>query len=79
MKYEWQRGPAFAEYAEALKINTSQVFAASPFDQSHIFVLYTPDPEGRPPVWQAMLARDADGLLVVKGEPTVSALFADPE
>lgn len=75
MRYEWRKSSDFAEYAEALKINTSQIMAASVADQSHIVILYTPDLEGRPPVWQAALGRDADGILVVKGEPTINPLF----
>ena len=68
MKAQWARGPDFAEVAEALGINTSQVLLAT-LSQREIIVMYTPDPEGKPPIWRAELGRDADDVLVVMGAP----------
>ena len=66
---KWAKGPDFAEMAEALGIKTDQVMMASVDNPLTTVVLYTPDPDGQPPVWRAELARDADGILVVKGTP----------
>jgi len=68
MKTQWARGPDFAEVAEALGINTSQVILAT-LSQKQIIVIYTPDPDGHPPMWRAELGRDADDVLVVMGAP----------
>lgn len=65
---EWKSGPAFAEVAEALGINTNQVLLAT-VDHGIMIVLYTPDVDGRPPLWRAEMQRDADGLIVVMGDP----------
>lgn len=69
MKVQWGRSPDFAEMAEALGIDTGQVIMAKVDDPEEMVVLYTPDRDGEPPVWRAALARDADGILIVKGDP----------
>jgi hypothetical protein len=65
---EWRSGPDFAEYAEALEVNTSQIIMAS-VDRPVAIVFFTPAVNGDPPVFRAELERDAEGLLVVKGAP----------
>lgn len=70
MRFEWGNAPDFAEVAEALQINTTQVFAATVADNV-LIVIYTPDQDGKPPFWRASMERDADGILVVKGAPVV--------
>jgi hypothetical protein len=62
------KGPDFAEAAEALRISTAQIFAAS--QAGHVLVVvYTPAEDGSLPFWRALLERDADGIMVVKGAP----------
>lgn len=72
----WARAPEFAEVAEALGIPTDHILAMLPTDQNQrCHVLYTPElPEhvthdSDPDVYEASLQRDADGILVVFGEP----------
>jgi hypothetical protein len=62
------KGPDFAEAAEALRITTAQIFAASQAG-SVLVVVYTPAEDGSMPFWRALLERDADGIMVVKGAP----------
>jgi hypothetical protein len=74
---EWRGKADLAEYAEALGIETKLIMAVQPSDPT--IVVYTPeldesnlDDPG--PIMFASLARDADGILVVMGEPSVSSM-----
>lgn len=67
-RVEWGTGPDFAEAAEALGIDTSQIVLASVSEPTMV-VFFTPDEDGLPPVWRAEIERDTDSVLVVKGAP----------
>lgn len=76
MNVQWKHGHELAEYAEALGIETKMIMAVHPGEQAT--VLYTPeldeanlDDPG--PIMFARLGRDADGILVVMGEPDVAS------
>jgi len=68
MKAEWRGRSDFAEFAEALDINTDDVMAMLPFplpDGTVLFtVVYTTDPDGVD-AWIASLTRGDDGVLKV--------------
>lgn len=69
MKAEWKRASAFAEFAEAVGVATSEVIAAwSVLDAGEptgvIAVLY-----GTDVICEARLYRTADGILRVAGKP----------
>lgn len=74
--YEARAGHAadFAEEAEALKIDTTNIVAVARarVDRGHVdvTVIYTTDAEDveRPTVYAVLLRRDADGVLVPVGE-----------
>ena len=77
VRAEWKSGPDLAEYAEALGVETRMIMAVHPADPT--IVIYTPeldetnlDEPG--PIMFATLARDADGILMVVGEPNVSSI-----
>lgn len=67
---EWHKGPDFAEVAEPLGITTIQIIAAMNPDTDRVVVLYTPAEDGTPPVYQARLHRDRDGILRLSEIPT---------
>jgi len=64
-RYEWKDRTAFAEMAEALEIDTDEVMAANPLkDDKGFVVLYTVNTDSPDAiVWEALLARDDDGIL----------------
>lgn len=64
-KAEWRNAPAFAEFAEALGINTVDVLAAWS-DRETTFVLFTRDyAEADSFVLGAGMRRDEDGIYQV--------------
>jgi len=76
-RQEWRPGVDFAEFAEALGINTDQIMAASNVNDEHVAVLFaaTTDDHGcdpDEPIYAASLARDADGILVVTSRQLTS-------
>lgn len=60
---EWKAGPDFAEYAEALRINTSQILAVV-VNEGTTYVMFTEtdDPDAVD-LLAAGFERDADGIL----------------
>jgi len=66
---EWHNAPFFHEIAEALGTTTTHIMAATPRGTA-VFALFTKtlDPEDDL-VYSTLLDRDADGILVVVGEP----------
>jgi hypothetical protein len=64
MTTQWKRATVFAEYAEALQVDTLSVMAVSAQDD-RFMVFYTPDEPEQ--IWSATLARDPDGILRVVG------------
>ena len=75
VSYEARPGRSldFAEHAEALGINTDDIFAVATEGDNVVVVLYTRDAVDKPPVWLARLGRDADGVFVTMGEPELFA------
>lgn len=76
-RQEWRPGVDFAEFAEALGINTDQIMAATKLDGEHATVLFTAEPDEHgfdpdEPIYAASLARDADGILVVTSRQLTS-------
>ena len=66
----WGGGPDFAQVAEALKVPTNHIMSmVDPHDGSYV-VHFTWDAEAYPPViFEAQLRPDADGILIVCGDP----------
>lgn len=79
MKVEWKKGTDFAEYAEALGIRTTQVFALKAGGEEPTVVVYTPeldedDLDPHTPLVVAVLARDEERILRLVGEPRLMEL-----
>lgn len=75
---EWRSGMNFAEFAEAIGINTSDVLAAWSSDGETTSVLFTrayADLESL--VLQTELTRDADGILVASPDQQTEFKVAD--
>jgi len=80
MKAEWHKAPAFAEVAEALGINTSQIMAAANPASNLVVVVYTEEmaddisyEEARQAnVYTVALRRGSDGILFVASQPLVA-------
>jgi len=73
-RHEWRPGADFAEFAEALGIDTNQIMAASAVGAEKVTVLFTAKADEYgfdydEPVLGAILVRDADKILRVLGEP----------
>lgn len=68
MRVRYAKGPDFAGAAEALRIRTSQIFAASAHNDV-LVVVFTAREDGMPPFSRAELVSDDDGILVVRGTP----------
>ncbi len=65
MESEWKRGHAFAEFAEAIGVETREVMAAWSHSGQKVTLLYTEPPSTLDsPVLMVVLQRDADGILV---------------
>jgi len=71
MEHRWKHGAAFAEYAEALHIDTNQIVAvmSKPVDGSQVWVVMWTDlgdyePPEEQPVYASALTRDEDSILV---------------
>jgi hypothetical protein len=80
VKAEWHPAADFAEYAEALGIETKQIMAARP--GKPVAVIYSPDLEDdldpETPIYCAYFTRDQDRILRVVGEPyMLSFTWAD--
>jgi hypothetical protein len=74
----WQRGPEFAEAAEALKLRTDQIMGVGidpDLPEGHEVAFYTRAPGERPEVLRRLLARDADGILRPVGREVKIAGF----
>ena len=84
VEVQWKHGPDFAEIAEALGINTSDIMAAMPKEDG-ILALYTTETEKleRATTWFAQLHRGDNGILVAdEAQPAnidLQALFAGVE
>lgn len=79
---EWHPALAFAEFAEAIGISTTDVLAAFSKDGETTTVLFTRTrAELDSPVISADLARDADGIFVASPDEecdfTVGAIFKE--
>jgi hypothetical protein len=70
---EWASRTAFAEAAEALRIPSDLVVAAVATAPDRVMTLWTPTGEDDAPLYSTTLGRDADGVLVPMGEPTLVA------
>lgn len=69
---KWERGPTFAEVAEALAVPTDQIIGMVEKDEKYL-VMYSPDeytPENKPRVYVQTLQRDVDQIVVKFGGPT---------
>ena len=66
MTTQWKRAIHFAEYAEALGVDTRAVLAVFEVGEG-VGVYYTPDVDEQ--IWSVILARDTDGILRVVREP----------
>lgn len=69
MRAEWRKAPDFAEVAEALKVNTSQIVAAMALSEKHVMVIFTPDEDDHQNVFVVGTTRDDDGILRQASEP----------
>jgi len=79
MRAEWKQAVAFAEVAEALGVNTTDILAYGP----DMLVLFSPESDQKDPeIYSAVISRDADNILRPgpwKKAGTFSALIADME
>lgn len=64
----WQDRVAFAEVAEVLGVPTDHIMGKSVVD-SRVAVMWTPDTSDLTNILGAVLDRDADGVLVMVGQP----------
>lgn len=69
MNVRWANRDTFAEVAEVLRVPTDLVMAAAPRADGSVFVMWTPNRGDLTGVVTALLSPDADGVLVMVGQP----------
>jgi hypothetical protein len=77
---EWKRASYFAEIAEALGVATTTIVAAMRTEGERILVVYSPNVNDVPQpddveYLAAYVAPDADGILVLMGDPVPTETF----
>jgi hypothetical protein len=83
VRARWAGGAEFAEFAEALGVQTDRIMAASVLDERRVIALYTPDdpfePDHRradPRIFQARLLRDDEHVLRRHSERELPGFWA---